>query len=203
MALQWQAGADQLRVGAFRTRFSRFISLDASGQQVDASGAPVPDSTPDSLPLYRFSAVHASLTGIEIEARKRLAARPWTLDATAKLDATRGTNLSRSEPLPRVAPWRVQLGLDANHGAWGARVELDHAARQGRVPGTDRPTPGYTIVNLSLSQRIELGFGDALWFAKLSNLGDRLAYSASSIQTIRGLAPLPGRALKAGVRIGF
>jgi len=37
----------------------------------------------------------------------------------------------------------------------------------------------------------------------LTNLGDRLAYNASSIDTIRGLSPLPGRAVKAGVRVNF
>ena len=106
-------------------------------------------------------------------------------------------------PLPRVAPWRLNLGLDASRGPWSARIEVDHSARQGRVPDTDTPTDSYTLVNLSLSQRFSLDAADAIWFVKLTNLGDELAYSASSIQTIRGLSPLPGRALKVGMRVTF
>ena len=43
----------------------------------------------------------------------------------------------------------------------------------------------------------------ALWFLKLTNAGDTLAYNAATIATVRGLAPLPGRALKTGIRVDF
>ncbi|OYT99273.1 MAG: membrane receptor protein [Burkholderiales bacterium PBB1] len=203
LAVQWKTDTDRLRVGTFYTRFSRFISLDASGDQVDESGAVVAAGTPESVPLYRFNAVRARLYGVEIEGRKRLAELPWQLDGTTQFDMTRGTNLSTGEPLPRIAPWRLKLGLDAARGPWTARIEADHAARQNRVPDTDRPTASYTLVNLSLSQRINVNQADAIWFVKLTNLGNERAYSASTIQTIRGLSPLPGRAVEVGMRVTF
>ena len=76
-------------------------------------------------------------------------------------------------------------------------------ARQGRVPTGDTATPAYTLVNLSLRWRFNLGPSDAVAFAKLGNATNELAYNASAIQTIRGLSPLPGRALSAGVRMAF
>ena len=203
LALQWKTETDQLRVGVFQTWFSRFISLDASGSKVDESGAVVADGTPNSVPLYRFNAVRARLVGVEIEGRKRLTELPWQLDATTKFDTTRATNRSTGEPLPRVAPWRLNLGLDAARGPWAARFEVDHSARQNRVPDTDRPTAGYTLVNLLLSQRISVNLADAIWFVKLTNLGNERAFSASTIQTIRGLSPLPGRAVEVGMRVSF
>ncbi len=204
LALQWKADADVLRLGLFASRFARFIALDATGDVVDDTGAVVPAGTPDSVPLFAFSAVRARLSGVEIEGRKRLLERPWTLDITARLDATRGVKLSSGEPLPRVAPWRTRLGLESSAGRWNGRIEVDRVARQSRVPSTDQPTAGYTMLSMALSQRFKLGStGDALWFARLTNLGDRLAYSASSYPTIRGLSPLPGRALKVGMQIGF
>ncbi len=203
LALQWKTETDQLRVGAFYTRFSRFISLDASGEHVDESGAVVAAGTPDSVPLYRFNAVRARLYGVEIEGRKRLADLPWQLDGTSQFDMTRGANRSTGEPLPRIAPWRLKLGLDAARGPWTARIEADHAARQNRVPDTDRPTSSYTLVNLSLSQRISVNLADAMWYVKLTNLGNERAYSASTIETIRGLSPLPGRAVQVGMRVTF
>ena len=44
-----------------------------------------------------------------------------------------------------------------------------------------------------------------LWFAKIDNLSDVLAYSATSIltQTAPGRAPLPGRSLKLGLQASF
>lgn len=203
LAVQWKTETDRLRVGAYYTHFSRFISLDAAGTKVDDGGTPVADGTPGSVPLFQFNAVRARLVGVEVEGRKRLAEMPWQLDATTTFDTTRATNLSVGEPLPRVAPWRLKLGLEATRGPWAVRLEADHAARQNRVPDTDTPTASYTLLNLALSQRISLDAADAIWFVKLTNLGDERAYSATTVQTLRGLSPLPGRAVQVGMRVSF
>ena len=49
------------------------------------------------------------------------------------------------------------------------------------------------------------GAADLLWYARLDNIGDRLAYSASSIltQTAPGKSPLPGRTFKVGLQASF
>ena len=199
-ALQWKSGHSHLRMGAFVSRFSRFISLEASGNSVQE-----PDGQGgfNSFPEYVFKPVRARLHGLEIEGSQRLVESPWTLDVSGKLDFTRASNVDTGEALPRVAPMRLSVGLDAASGPWSARIEVDHAARQNRVPVTDVPTAGHTMVNLSLSRRFNLASSDALWFLKLGNLGDALAYSASSIQTARDLSPLPGRSLKTGIRVAF
>ncbi len=200
VALQWKRGASHLRVGAFASSFSRFISLEASGntlQEPDGQGGF------NSFPEYVFKVVRARLHGVEIEGSQRLVDGPWTMDVSSKLDFTRARNADTGEALPRVAPLRLNIGLDAASGPWAGRIELDHAARQNRVPTTDVPTAGYSLVNLSLSRRLEFAGTDALWFLKLGNLGNTLAYSASAIQTVRELAPLPGRSLKTGIRVAF
>lgn len=202
VALQWQSGDDHLRIGAFTTRFSRFISLEATGNDVPVVDD---DGNVENVAEFVFRPVRARMAGIEIEGRRRLLQAPWTLDLSGKVDLTRAKNLDSGEPLPRVAPLRVLLALDAARGPWGGRVEIDHAARQDRVPSTDGPTPAATLVNLALTRRFAVGDGraDGLWFVKLGNLGDKLAYSASTIQSVRGLSPLPGRSLKTGVRLSF
>jgi iron complex outermembrane receptor protein len=50
-----------------------------------------------------------------------------------------------------------------------------------------------------------MGAVTSLWFARLDNLSDALAYPASSIltQTAAGKAPLPGRSLKLGLQVSF
>ncbi|MBC7995517.1 MAG: TonB-dependent receptor [Rhizobacter sp.] len=195
VALEWKEGANLLRIGAFHARFSRFIALEATGNDVTVDG--------EDFPEYEFRSVRARMNGIEINGKQRLVDGPVALDLSGKLDLTRGNNLDTGEPLPRVAPLRALLGLDASHGLWGGRIELDHAARQTRVPATDTPTASYTIINLSLTRRFTLQSSDALWFLQLTNAGNELAYNAASIQTVRGLSPLPGRALKTGLRVSF
>ena len=203
LAAHWKAGEDHLRLGAFQTRFSRYIGLNNAGVVVDEAGQVVPDGTPDAVPLYRFEAARARLQGVEIDTAKRLLDGRWQLDASAKLDLTRGTDTDRVEPLPRLPGWRLGLALDAGTGPWTSRLEVTRVARQSRVPAGDTATAGYTLVNLSLRLRFKLGDADAMAFAKLGNASNRLAYNASAIQTIRGLSPLAGRALLAGVRVVF
>ena len=200
VALQWKSGHSHLRVGGFVSRFSRFISLEASGntiQEADGQGGF------NAFPEYVFKPVRARLHGLEIEGSQRLVESPWTLDVSGKLDFTRARHADTGEALPRVAPMRLSVGLDAASGPWSGRIEVDHAASQSRVPTTDVATAGYTMLNLSLSRRFSLANSDALWFLKLGNLADTLAYSASAIQTARDLSPLPGRSLKTGIRVAF
>ena len=200
VALEWKSGHDHVRLGAFAARFGRFISLEATGNTVDVIEE---DGSTAAVAEYVFRPVRARLDGVELEGRRRLLDAAWKLDASGKLDYTRASNRDTGEALPRVAPLRMLLGLAATRGPWGGRIELDHATRQDRVPGTDVPTPSYTLVNLTATRRFEWNGSEALWFVKLANVGDELAYSASTQRTVRELSPLPGRSLKTGIRVAF
>lgn len=200
LGLAWKQGSDSVKANLFTMRFQRFISLEASGADIPVVGE---DGEAGSVPEYVFRAVPARLWGLELEGRKRLLDGAWQLDANAGLDLTRGVNRDTGEALPRIAPMRITLGLEAAHGPWRLGASVKHATSQRRVPDTDQPTAGYTLVGLWLSREARLGQADALWFLKLDNLGNELAYSASAIATIRGLSPLPGRAATAGLRVNF
>jgi iron complex outermembrane recepter protein len=208
VALQWKSGADHLRLGAYASRFSNFISLEATGQDVQE-----PDGQGgfNAYPEYVFKPVRARLSGVEIEGQKRLINGAVNVDVSGKLDVTRALNVDTTEPLPRIAPMRLNLGVDVSTGAWTGRVEADHAAAQNRVPVTDVATAGYTLLNLSVTRRFALGGvggvggvgTDALWFFKLNNATNALAYSAGAIRSVRDLSPLAGRSFKTGVRLAF
>ena len=192
--LAWRAGAHSLKASVYRTRFSRFISLAASGQNV------VTDEG-DAVPEYRFEAVRAQLSGFELEGRWRLVDGAWRLDLNAQADAVKGTDLDRREPLPRIAPARVQLGLNLARGPWAGGVALHHAARQSRVPAGDTATPGYKLWSAWATWRLPVQGLEATAFLRLDNLTDRLATNATAVATIRGLTPLGGRAVTAGLRL--
>lgn len=200
LALRWAGGDSEWRVGAFESRFSRYITLAASGTTIDVVGE---DGSVESLPEYVFRSARARLRGVEMQGRHRVALAGWALDLQAQIDLVRGDDLDRNEPLPRLAPARLRLGVDATHGPWRLSASAEHAQRQRRVPATDTATPGYMLVDLAAARRLDWGGHDVLAFVKLANVGDELARSASSIATVRDLAPLPGRSLKAGLRMDF
>ncbi len=197
VALQWKQGNSNLKAGAFASRYANYIVLAATGE---------PDfvtDTGETLPVYAFIGVPARLSGFEFEGRWRVLDAAQRVDLDGMLDLTRASNRATGEPLPRIAPMRTTLGVDLSQGVWTARAELVHAAAQKRVPADDVPTRRYTLVNLSTSHALKLGGADGLLFAKLTNIGNALAYNAASVGTVRPLAPLPGRGVMAGLRVGF
>ncbi|MFT3816717.1 MAG: TonB-dependent receptor [Rubrivivax sp.] len=193
-SLAWQRGPDHLKLNVYRTRFSRFISLAANGEQAETEDG-------ETVPVYRFEPVRARFQGVELEGRWRALQQPWRLDLSLVADAVRATDADSGQPLPRIAPARVQLGADLAQGPWTLGLGVRHAARQDRVSPDDEPTPSSTVWNLWASWRLPLAGQRVTAFMRLDNLTDRLVYNATAVPTIRGLSPQGGRALMAGLRV--
>ncbi|MFZ4649664.1 MAG: TonB-dependent receptor [Rubrivivax sp.] len=197
LALAWRNGSRQLKLSAFASRFARYIALSPTGEPdfIDDAG--------QAHPVYAFRGVRARLQGFEVEAQWPLldGPRPVVLDARA--DAVRGVEEPTGAPLPRLAPRRLSVGLSAHLGAWQARLEARHAWAQRRVPADDTPTAGWTVLDLGASREFQFMGHASLLIVKLGNLGHTLAYSATTIATVRPLAPLPGRSLSVSWRVGF
>jgi len=196
LGLHWAEGANSFSAQLYETRFGNYLALAATGASEEVGG--------QVLPVYQYQGVRARLRGFELEFKHALPAlAAWQLGLAAQLDAVRGEDLSHGQPLPRLAPLRAGLALDAQRGPWSLKLDWRLAARQSRVPALDQPTAGYGLLRLSLARQLRYGDLDALWYLKLDNLGDKLAYSASSIATIRALAPLPGRSIHTGLQLRF
>ncbi|MES2531772.1 MAG: TonB-dependent receptor [Pseudomonadota bacterium] len=211
---QWKSGANTARVNAYVTRFRNYIGLTATGNQLDEEGALAAPGADDTLAEYVYSGVRARFTGIEASGNLRLlgvdgfsrAVDGSTLDLEWRGDLVRATNTDTGEPLPRISPVRVGATLAYNNGPWGARFGFDSYAAQHRVPDEgDRATSGYTLWNTAFTYRMKAGSANLTWYARLDNLTNRLAYSATSIltTTVYPAAPLPGRSLKVGLRATF
>ncbi len=193
LGLQWQQGPNRMAVTAFASRFSNYIGLMSTAE------------VEDGLPVQRYEGVRARFQGLEINGRQRLWQRGSTLDLDWRADSVRATNESTGEPLPRIAPLRVGATLAYAQGPWTARLGADANAAQSRVPAGNVSTGSYTLVNASVAYRQKLDSTTLQWFARLDNLTDQLAYSASSILTTTafGKSPLPGRSFKLGVVVSF
>ena len=192
LGVKWESAQSHVHVNVYETRFANYVALQATGESADRSGT--------AVPVYAFTAVPARLRGVEFEGRWQLHPAVALL---SQLDAVRGDNRATGEPLPRLAPLRAMLGLEAKQGDWSGKLEWRGAARQTRVAEFDTPTPGYGTVRLSVARQLRWGQTDALWYLKLDNLGDKLAYNATAVPTIRGLAPQAGRSASTGLQLRF
>ncbi len=192
LGLGFKRGAHRAQLQVFQHQFSNYISLEASNLA----------ATP---PEYRYTQVQARFTGVEASGNIRLLERGGTLDLGLRADSVRAENTSTGQALPRIAPLRLGGTLAWSRGAWGTRLGVDHFAAQDRVPEGQLTTGAYTLWNAALTYRTRASGSQLLWYARLDNAGDTLAYSSSSIltQTAAGKAPLPGRSLKVGVQLSF
>jgi iron complex outermembrane receptor protein len=220
LGLRWKQGESSARVGYFLQSFDRFLFLNRTGVLRDAEGNQRVNDCGDGtsvesacaaeiLPEYQYVSRKAQLRGWELDVAHRLVERSassaFTVDVSAKLDITRATDQTTGRPLPRIAPLRTILGATLGVGQFTGRLEVERAGRQDRVPLDDAigPTAAFTLFNSSMLYTVRQGRFVSTFFVKGSNLTNRVAFNASSIDTIRSLAPLPGRSLKAGVRIEF
>ena len=219
LAMQWKEGASSARVGIFAQKFSNYISLRRTGLDRDADGngngvgvtvcaagtSVESGCTAKVLPEFRYGAISARFAGFEIEGKQRLIDGPYTVDVEAKADYTRADDRTNHEPIPRVAPLRITGGLVWAMGDWGARLEAQNVAKQNRFSSDDigGATGGYTFINAAATYGFKMDRIGGTVFLRGTNLADRKAFNASSVDTIRGLAPLPGRGVKVGVQVNF
>jgi iron complex outermembrane receptor protein len=205
LGLHWQQGPNRMAVTAFASRFSHYIGLMNTGEFKDEEGRPASEGEEGALPVQRYEGVRARFTGLEAQGGQRLWQGPSTLDLDWRADTVRATNDSTGEPLPRIAPLRLGSTLVYAQGPWSARLGADWHAAQDRVPNGSQATGAYTLVHANVSYRQKLDRTVLQWFARVDNLTDQVAYSATSILTTTafGKSPLPGRSLKLGVQASF
>lgn len=209
LGAQWRAGAHRFNVTAFVSHFSNFIGLMNTGRMAGEGE--------EALPEYAYTGVRTRFAGLEASGTVRLLgpravtvsvvgeSNSGALDIDLRADLVRATNLTSGEPLPRIAPARVGATLRWAQGPWGARLGFDHAAAQHRVPVPDRTTSSYTLWSAALTYKQKLGRSQLQWYARVDNLTNRLAYSATSVLTTTAFprAPLPGRSVRVGVQAVF
>ncbi|MFC5520907.1 TonB-dependent receptor [Polaromonas jejuensis] len=205
----WKSGAHRFAANAYVHRFRNYIGLLATGNtrdQEDGTLNPV-DVNPDSkiLPEFAYTGVRARFVGLEASGNIRLIEGASSLDLALRGDVVRATNLSNGQPLPRIAPMRLGASLLWASGPWGSSVGFDHSLAQNRVAAGQRATSAYTLWNLATTYRMKAGASSLLWYAKVDNLTNQLAYSAASVLTTTAFpkAPLPGRSLKLGLQVAF
>jgi iron complex outermembrane receptor protein len=217
VALRMRSGPHSGSVGVFYNRFKNFITLADTGVTRDAAGhsSAAGDDMSDFgdgtstvsnnagaasqiLPESRFRAVAAEFRGVEAQGRFRIMDRGGELDLKLKADYVQATNKDTGQPLPRIAPLRLGVGLEYRFNAWSAALDVEHAARQGRVSATELPTDAYTLVNANLGYKFKSAGVNWDAFVRANNLLN--VEARNHVSFVKDVAPMPGRGVLVGLR---
>ena len=174
----------------FHNRFQGFIYEAFTGEEVA------------DLPVVRYSQADAVLRGAELQTRIEL----WHgedrhLDLQVGGDYVRAELRDSGEPLPRIPPLRLGLGLHYHTDRLHTLVEVRRTERQDRVAANETPTDGYTWLNASVSYRFYLRNQVYDLLLRGTNLTDQ--EGRNHVSFVKDLAPLPGRDLSVSLRFLF
>jgi Outer membrane receptor proteins, mostly Fe transport len=144
------SGRVRTTMSLYRTWFAGFIYQRDTGAEEGG------------LPAVRYAQDDADFMGFEVGAdvdllhhdaaadRHHLTLDLFTDYVFARFSAT-------GEPLPRIPPFRVGGGVSYGTGLVKARAGVTRVATQSRVAPLETPTPGYTLVDASVSYRLFTG----------------------------------------------
>ena len=193
--IRWKSGVNNFSVGAFYTRFNNFIFDQNSGNLVAANGIPGGD-----LNQAFTQQVGAVFKGFEAESSTRIYEALGKLDLTLRGDYVRATNKDSGNPLPRIPPLRLGIGLRYQLENFGARFDILHAFDQNRIDTTELKTDGYTDVSAMMTYKLPTKLHMEL-FAKANNLlNQEIRYHTSYL---KDNSPAGERSLLVGLRAEF
>jgi iron complex outermembrane receptor protein len=156
--LRWKDAKNSFSIGTYYTRFSNFIGLFETGNEIDVDG--------EFLPEAQFRAVPATFKGLEAEAKLSMTDH---LNLNLLGDYVHAKDKRNNEYLPRIAPLRVGAGLHYQHNSIGARLDVLKAFGQDRTAENELKTDGYTNVSALVSYKLPTKLNLEL-FAKANNL---------------------------------
>lgn len=188
--IRWKDAKHSFSVGAYYTRFSNFIGLLNTGNEIEIEPG-------EFLPEAQFTAFAADFKGLEAEGRFNIANN---LDLRLRGDYVRATNRDNGEALPRIAPLRLGAGLHYQKASFGARVDVLRAFNQNRTANNELATDGYTDVSALVTYKLPTKLNIEL-FAKANNLLNEEIREHTSF--LKDIAPQGERSVLIGFRSDF
>jgi len=188
--LRWKNGQNSFSVGAYYTRFSNFIGLFNTGNDVEVEPG-------EFLPEAQFRAVPAEFKGVEAEGKFALTDQ---LNWLVRGDYVHAKETRTNEYLPRISPLRLGTGLQYALNGFSARIDVLRAFNQNNTADNELATDGYTNVSAMLAYKLPTKYNVEL-FAKANNLlNDEIREHSSFLKDI---APAGERAILVGARADF
>ncbi len=179
----------QFNASFFYNRFNNFIFQART------------DEEEDGLPVFRYFQEDATHWGFEAGASAtvyRHGDTRFVVDGVA--DYVRAT-IEGGRPVPRIPPLRLLAGIEAQSAKLNGRLEVERVFSQSRVAELENPTPGFTLVNASVSFRPWGRRNPTSIVLAANNIFDVDARRHASFT--REFAPLAGRDFRVSARVSF
>jgi iron complex outermembrane receptor protein len=155
----------------------------------------------DNLPIYQISQASARYSGVELQGSLRVGTvGAFTINLDTVADYIRAT-ISGVGPAPRIPPMRVLAGVEAQSERFTGRLEVEHSAAQRRVAAFETPTPGFNLVNASVSYTPLKEHKSLSLTLSANNIFDVDARRHASF--LKDYAPLAGRDIRISARFSF
>jgi iron complex outermembrane receptor protein len=184
LTLKKLAGDLTFEVGAYRNEVDDYIHARTLDRV-------------ENFRLIKYAQDDAVLTGVEAEATYRV---NGGFSATVFGDYVRAKLAHGGGNLPRIPAARYGVRLNARAGALSGELELYRVDAQDEIADFEAVTPGYDMLNLTLSfsPRDDAGYSVYL---RGTNLLDEVVWNHASY--LAGVVPLPGRSVTAGLKLSF
>jgi len=149
------------------------------------------------FPIAKYLQGHTRFTGTELNLDYTAAT---FLNVLAGFDYV-NAQLADGTPLPRIAPMRGRVGLDAHYKNFSVRPEFQVVADQDRVFVNETPTAGHGVLNVNGSYVIPSKHAAHIFSVNANNLTDRLYYN--HISFIKDISPEIGRNVRFSYTVRF
>jgi iron complex outermembrane receptor protein len=193
----WVKGLSKFNATAFSSRYSNYIALIARtgvNSQFNDAG--------ELINVFDFTAVPAEFHGIELGYQMVYELGRGKLKPSIQYDLVRGKRTDIGGNLPRINPQRLVIKTAYALKGWSITPEIIWMD-DSQVGSGDVKVNGYELVNLRLAKSFNWGDSGGDVFLSLANLTNKLAYSATTLNTVRSYTPLEGRAAQVGVKLVF
>lgn len=155
----------------------------------------------DDLPVFEIRQAKARYLGFEVEGSARLAKiGAFTINVDALADYVRAT-IRTAGPAPRIPPFRLLGGIEAQSDRLTGRLEVERTARQDRLAAFESPTRGFTLINASLAFKPFRGNEATSITLSANNIFDVDARRHASF--LKDYAPLAGRDIRVTAHLSF
>jgi iron complex outermembrane receptor protein len=199
LTLSHVQGRSKFKASAFYSRYSNYLSLIKRGSgNTDFYHEHEPGEI-EGVPVYDYSGVGAKYYGAELEFGTSLSQGGWTVSPKLTYDYVIGKRTSNDAYIPRLTPQRLTPSVEVLSGPWLFRGEVQLVGKAKLGENETAQAAGYSLVNLLVQHQS----GRHVWFVKGTNLTNRLAFNANTVEEVRQFTPIAGRALEAGVRVFF
>ncbi|MBL4869430.1 MAG: pyruvate, phosphate dikinase [Robiginitomaculum sp.] len=193
LSLRYREGGNHLTLNGFYTYYNDYIFELLTGNTVTTDEG-------DILPISQFTASDAVFKGFELDLGKSIGEwKGFDLAVDASFEYVEAVLRGPIQGfLPRIPPFGVSVGINADGDRWLFRVELDYKSEQNKLAIGELPSDQYALINTFITYDIR---DDTVLHLSLHNLTNQEARQHTSF--LKENVPLPGRNFKASLTYVF